>query len=124
MALYDEWQAAENKIMPKQYWMNERADLFKTTYDEVNLDGQPVEDYNKLVYMIKINQTVQARNFAKELDIQANTVLRKNGDTILHICAEYGQVKLFEHFHKVLKGNLDIQNRLLETPFIMAARES
>ena len=50
-------------------------------------------------------------------------MLRKNGDCILHVCAEYGQVKLFEYFQKTLNGDLDIKNGLDETPFVVAARE-
>ena len=39
------------------------------------------------------------------------------------MCAEYGQVKLFEDFHKRFPGDIDIKNRLDETPFCTAARE-
>ena len=61
---------------------------------------------------------------ASELEITNRTALRRNGDTIFHVCAEYGQVRLFDYFMKNLGGDLDCTNKLLETPFIVAARES
>ena len=58
-----------------------------------------------------------------DLGVKASTKLRKNGDTILHICAEYGQAKLFKYFKTKLGCDNDVKNRLDETPFIVAARE-
>ena len=35
MELYKKWAAVEYRILPKQYWRNERTDLMKTTqYEE------------------------------------------------------------------------------------------
>mmetsp|Transcript_34776 Transcript_34776/g.45762 ORF Transcript_34776/g.45762 Transcript_34776/m.45762 type:complete len:161 (+) Transcript_34776:1154-1636(+) len=65
----------------------------------------------------------KARTLAKEKDIDAQTILRRNGDTILHVCSEYGQVKLFTFFATQFSAELDIRNRLDETPFTVAARE-
>ena len=56
-------------------------------------------------------------------DISATTVIRRNGDTILHLCAEYDQAKLFENLKKTFDCELDILNKLQETPFRVAARE-
>lgn len=50
-------------------------------------------------------------------------MLRKNGDTILHVCAGYGQAALLAKFKEHFNDELDIKNTLHETPFITAARE-
>ena len=118
-----QWQRYEAKILPRQYWRDERSTLFQTKPELTFFDDQPLEEFNQLIYQIKIGQVYKARNLAKEKQINSATVLRKNGDTILHVCAEYGQVKLFEDFHKRLPGDIDIKNKLDETPFCTAARE-
>ena len=41
----------------------------------------------------------------------------------MHLCAEYGQAKLFGNFKNSLECELDIKNNLEETPFCVAARE-
>ena len=41
----------------------------------------------------------------------------------MHVCAEYGQAKLFEYFKNTFACDLDIKNYLDETPFCTAARE-
>ena len=41
----------------------------------------------------------------------------------MHLCAEYGQAKLFENLKNSLNCELDIKNNLEETPFTVAARE-
>ena len=73
--------------------------------------------------MIKLDQPYKVRDISLQKHISGTTVLRNNGDTILHICAEFGQIKLFRYFYKTLQPNLDIKNKLEETPFIVAARE-
>jgi ankyrin repeat protein len=42
---------------------------------------------------------------------------------MMHICAEYGKLELFEFFVKELKGNVMAKNHADETPFIVAAKE-
>ena len=41
----------------------------------------------------------------------------------MHICAEFGDLKMFEWFFDEFKLNINIQNKAKETPFIVAARE-
>ena len=53
-------------------------------------EDQPYADYSELCYLIKLNMLYKARKLAKQKEIDATTVLRRNGDTILHICAEHG----------------------------------
>ena len=49
--------------------------------------------------------------------------MRKNGDQVLHLCAEAGQVELFEWFHVNYYCDVNAANEAGETPFIIAARE-
>ena len=123
LELYKKWAEVEKEILPKQYWRNERATLLQTTLCPECFDDQPLEEYLRLCYLIKLNQPYEVRTLAQDKGITAATALRKNGDTILHVCAEYGQTKLFDYFYANLGGDLDMQNKLGETPFISAARE-
>ena len=41
----------------------------------------------------------------------------------MHVCAEYGNTKLFEYFKKEYDAELNVTNKLRETPFTTAARE-
>ena len=51
-----------------------------------------------------------------------NEVLRPNGDTVLHVCAEYGRLDIFKFYIK--KGNSYlVKNYAEETPFHVVARE-
>ena len=60
---------------------------------------------------------------AKKKGLKHNTALRPNGDTILHVCAEYARTELFDFFYKKFSMNLDVENHAGETPLIIAARE-
>ena len=60
---------------------------------------------------------------AKKKGLKHNTALRPNGDTILHVCAEYARTELFDFFYKKFSMNLDVVNHAGETPLIIAARE-
>lgn len=123
--LMNEWEEeVEKKILPQQYWSNAQTTAFKTTEYTMCYDDQPYEEYNQLCYLVKLGQGAKALKIAEDLNIKARTVLRKNGDTILHVCAEYGAHTLFTRFKEIFNcGELDIRNSLDETPFITAARE-
>ena len=68
--------------------------MFESEKDNC-FDDQPLDEYAQLCYLVKLGQVYKARDLAIELKIEATTELRLNGDTIMHVCAEYGQVKLF-----------------------------
>ena len=97
--------------------------MIKSSRQQSFFEDQAYSDYNELCYLIKLNMLYRARKIASDLAIEATTQLRRNGDTIIHICAEYGQVKLFIYFQQLFQSELDIKNNLDETPFTVAARE-
>ena len=86
----DKWEKIQEKILPEQYWLNNRVDLFNTSTYENCFEDQPYVEYNELCYLIKLGMVYKARNLSKEIEIDVDTHLRHNGDTILHVCAEYG----------------------------------
>jgi len=51
----------------------------------------------------------------------------KNGDKVLHICAEFGKVDIFKFFaHDIsplVNAKIDAQNSAEETPLMIACRE-
>lgn len=59
---------------------------------------------------------------ARRESIDPNEVIRPSGDTVLHICAEFGRQKLLEYFIKK-GGHYLHKNYWGETPFHIAARE-
>ena len=77
----------------------------------------------EFVYSIKRGLIQDVQAMAKKKGLKHDTVLRPNGDTILHVCAEYGRSELFDFFYKKFSINLDVQNEAGETPFIISARE-
>ena len=58
--------------------------------------------------MVKRGEILVAKDIAKELNIKGETKLTPNGDTIAHVCAEYGSEKLFHYFYIKLGFDLDI----------------
>ena len=46
MQLMREWQRYEAKILPRQYWRDERSTLFCTKPEMTFFDDQPLEEYN------------------------------------------------------------------------------
>lgn len=50
-------------------------------------------------------------------------VLRPSGDTVLHVCAEYGQDELFKYFLGEPNSKVNCKNYVDETPLHLAARE-
>jgi len=49
--------------------------------------------------------------------------LNCNGDKLLHICAEYGQLELFTWFKEYYNADVNCQNEAGETPLMIACRE-
>jgi ankyrin repeat protein len=52
-----------------------------------------------------------------------NAKFRRNGETLLHVCAEYNCRSLFEWLVSDHKAGVFRKNEAGETPFIIAARE-
>lgn len=87
----DRWEKWQEKILPEKYWRDERVNMFDTTEYKLCFEDDPSShQFNDLCYLIKLNMIYKARSLAKELNVTSKTHLRENGDTILHVCAEYG----------------------------------
>ena len=123
LEIQQKWEEIESKILPRQYWRSERCTILKKDETQAYFEDEPLDEYSKLCYLIKLGEANTVRELAKDLEIISSTKLRKNGDTILHVCAEFGHVRLLKYFHKELECDLDVRNKLEETPFIVAARE-
>ena len=54
---------------------------------------------------------------------KGNYRVRENGETMVHICAEYGQPDLLEWFVHNYDPDLNPVNDAGETPVMIAARE-
>ena len=97
-------------------------DLFDTTDYQVFYEASIWEDYEDFVYFIQRNRHEKAVEIASRESIDSNEIIRPSGDTVMHVWAEFGREKLFEHFAKK-GGDHYMKNYAGETPFHIAARE-
>jgi ankyrin repeat protein len=77
-----------------------------------------------MIYFVRRGKIKEVQEEAKmNQAFQVDSPIRNTGETILHICAEYGQADLFRFFVNDFKGNIMAKNHAEETPFIIAAKE-
>jgi ankyrin repeat protein len=58
------------------------------------------------------------------MGLKTTTRIRPNGDTILHLAAQFGHPNIFDDFYRLSKSDqLAIKNDAGETPFMHACRE-
>ena len=57
-----------------------------------------VEEYDDLVYQVQRGKAGVVKALFRELELKPTTELRPTGETIMHVCAEYGQVEMLDHF--------------------------
>eukprot|EP00347_Sterkiella_histriomuscorum_P017290 403349951 len=81
------------------------------------------DQYEDFVYAIQRGKTDKVIITAKKEGISNEESLRPSGDTILHVCAEYGHEKLFQYFVTEMRADYMVRNYADETPFHLAARE-
>ena len=59
------------------------------------------------------------------MDQQFNgkAIWKTNGETVIHVCAEYNAPDLLDWFHVNYECDLNAENNAGETPLMVAARE-
>lgn len=97
-------------------------DLFENTEYKVFYEASIWEEYEDFVYFIQRNRHEKVLELAHREGIGSNEIIRPSGDTVMHVCAEFGREKLFEYFAKK-GGDHNRRNYANETPFHVAARE-
>ena len=75
-------------------------DMFENHDYQVFFDSPVWDEYEDFVYYISRGQMERVVKISEDLGINKDEVVRPNGDTILHTCAEYGRLELFKHFVK------------------------
>jgi hypothetical protein len=65
-------------------------DMFENKDYKVFFDSSVWEDYEDIVYYISRGQSEKSINEYNKQHFKPNEKVRPNGDTILHVCAEYG----------------------------------
>jgi ankyrin repeat protein len=82
------------------------------------------EEWDDMVYNIRRHKVDKIKSDIKMMrDFNPNVHFRKNGETMLHICAEYNLRSIFEWLVANHKAGVLRKNEAGETPFIVAARE-
>jgi ankyrin repeat protein len=109
---------------PQKWWEPKKFELFQTTMYKTFHDSEFEGDFTKLAYQVKQGNLLNVTNLMEQLHLKPANRLRTNGDTILHLAAEYGQIAIFDEFYSRMKSTeLTIRNDAGETPFIVACRE-
>ncbi len=65
-------------------------DIFESTQYKAYFEDSVREEYEDLVYSISRGKYDEVLIMYKELEVQLDEYLRPTGDTIMHVCAEYG----------------------------------
>lgn len=98
---YEEWKAKPDAPI---YWEKARENLFvPKDFPLPKLTVDPVPKYDDLIYNIRKHKIDKVKEEIKKDDRNPNkfkgtTIVRNNGDTILHVCAESNQPDLFQWF--------------------------
>lgn len=96
--------------------------MFKNEDYQAFFENSIWEDYEELVYSIQRDKYDAAVQIANKEGISPAEVIRPTGDNVMHICAEFGRVKLLSFFYKN-GGELWSKNYADELPIHIAARE-
>ena len=104
------------------YQKSVKPGLFKNESYQAFFDNSVWEDYEELVYAVQRDKYDKTIEIASNEAIHPSEVIRPTGDNIMHICAEYGRVKLLTYFNKN-GGELWSKNYAEELPIHLAARE-
>lgn len=99
-----------------------KTDIFKNQDYKAFFDNSVWDDYEDLVYAIERDKYEQAIKIADEDAISPLEVIRPTGDTIMHVCAEFGRLKMFKFFYNG-GGDMWSKNYADELPIHIAARE-
>ena len=76
----------------------ENRDMYETNNYKVFFEDSVTEEYEEFVYLISRGKYEEVVDIASSQNFPLNAELRPTGEQVLHVCAEYGQLKLFEYF--------------------------
>lgn len=123
----------QNKLLERQwlekdeidkYWSDSKRDIFEIKDYRVDLREDILDEWDDLAYLIRRSRIQQVKEECKmNQKFTKRTKFRENGDSVLHICAEFNQVELFTWFIEEYKCDINAVNEAKETPLIIAARE-
>ena len=94
----------------KRYWEPKNQDIFKITDYKVVLNQTYLPEWEDLAYYVRRGKIENVQEILKKTrKWDPNTPVRPTGEILLHICAEYNQVELFEWLWKSYP-NMDIMH--------------
>ncbi|CAI2372022.1 unnamed protein product [Moneuplotes crassus] len=99
-----------------------QPDFFKNEIYQPFFNSSVWEDYEELVYAIERDKFSLVIDIFEKGAFHAREIVRPTGDNIMHVCAEFGRVKMLSHFYKK-GGELCSKNYADELPIHLAARE-
>ena len=79
---------------------NIKPDLFKNEDYQSFFENSIWEDYEELVYSIQRDKYDAVIQIANKDAISPSEIIRPTGDNVMHVCAEYGRVKILSYFFK------------------------
>ena len=109
-----------------KYWDDRHRDIFEVKDYKLDFEPEWTPQWSTLAYDIRRGKTKEVKK-AIQLDAQkrfhARRKFRANGETALHVCAEFGRVELFKWMAAEYAGDIQGVNDAGETPLMIAARE-
>jgi ankyrin repeat protein len=107
-----------------KYWRDDKFDVFEPNkLYKAFYDYEYEVEYSEFAFFLRRGNIEKVKELTKKLKINSKTKIKPNGDTALHICAEFGNEFLFNFFFSKTKTDVSIRNDAGETPFIVACRE-
>lgn len=89
-----------------------------------NYNPRTIDEWDDLVWLI---QRGKVEKIIDEIPINqsfhASSKLKETGEQVLHVCAEYENLILFDWFEETYNISVTALNDYDETPFMIAARE-
>ena len=79
-----------NKGSVDKYWRDSKRDIFEVKDYPLRLRDQFISEWDDLAYTIKRGRIEKVQEYLKpRREYKVNTHFKLNGDTILHVAAEY-----------------------------------
>mmetsp|Transcript_10960 Transcript_10960/g.18329 ORF Transcript_10960/g.18329 Transcript_10960/m.18329 type:complete len:410 (-) Transcript_10960:37-1266(-) len=113
-----------NRSQVDKYWRDSKRDIFEIRDYPVRLRDNFRDEWDDIAYLIKRGRIANIKVELKQMKgFHPKSRFRDNGDSILHVLAEFNQIELFKWVVSEFDADVNIQNNAGETPFIIAARE-
>jgi hypothetical protein len=119
-----EGSSSNSANFSEKHWSESNRDIYVPMNYSHDFRSQTTDEWDDLVWLIqrgKVNQIME------ELPINQsfmhNSRLRETGEQVLHVCAEYEDILLFDWFESTYNCLIHCLNDFDETPLMIAARE-